>query len=278
VIRTALASPWLPLLYWAAVVVALICGVHRQSLRQGSGRHEPHAVIGPSAPTTAVNYGISSALAPNPAHQVVPIVSQPRRFWSPRIFVVQTQNPSLLGQGKEIGLTQTPASATTQSPATAAMTMLSIRVDLPGSIVERSLAIHCRTSAAISNSHGSTVTIRGVVTQEVVSSAGKILIMAGSRVVGSGLLDRENGRFKSDGFWSVYFDDTELKVQARLLDRPSGLPGLLGQEVSDKSTVLQKEARIPAAPSIVVPRNAPFVLEPHGEIMLRDLTTNEASN
>ena len=86
------------------------------------------------------------------------------------------------------------------------------------------------------------VTIPGVVTQEVVSSAGKILIMAGSRVVGSALLDPENGRFKSDGLWSVIFDDTELKVQAELLDRPSGLPGILGQETSNEYEALQKRS------------------------------------
>jgi hypothetical protein len=116
------------------------------------------------------------------------------------------------------------------------------------------------------------------VTEEVVSSAGKILIMAGSRVVGSGMLDPENGRFKSDGLWSVFFDQTELKVEAQLLDRPSGLPGILGEEVSSEDLSFQREAMLRDGCSILVPRNAPFVLELHGEILLRDLKGNEASN
>jgi hypothetical protein len=156
--------------------------------------------------------------------------------------------------------------------------MLSIRLDSPEPVTAKTLAIRCRTSAAISNAHGRTVTIHGVVTEEVVSSAGKILIMAGSRVVGSGILDPENGRFKSDGLWSVFFDDTELKVEAELLDRPSGLPGILGEEVSSEDLTLPGEVMTQDSRSIFVPRNSPFVLELHGEILLRDLKANEASN
>ena len=37
------------------------------------------------------------------------------------------------------------------------------------------------------------------------------------------------------------FDDTELKVQAQLLDRPAGLPGLLGQEASNEDEALQRK-------------------------------------
>jgi hypothetical protein len=125
---------------------------------------------------------------------------------------------------------------------------------------------------------GGMVTIRGVVTQEVVSSVGKILIMAGSRVVGSALLDSENDRFKSNGLWSVFFDNTELKVQAELLDRPSGMPGLLGQEVLNKNGDRQRDSVTQDGCSIFVPRSAPFVLELRGEILLRDLMSNEASN
>ncbi len=102
--------------------------------------------------------------------------------------------------------------------------------------------------------------------------------MAGSRVVGSGLLDPENGRFKSNGLWSIFFDDAELKVQAQLLDRPAGLPGVLGQETSDVDATFQREAVRGADRSFFLPRNAPFVLEIHGEILLRDLKSSEASN
>jgi len=155
--------------------------------------------------------------------------------------------------------------------------MLSIRVDPSQETAAGTLAIQCRTSLKIGNMHGRTVIIQGVVTQEVVSSIGKILIMAGSRVVGSGLLDPENGRFKSDGLWSIFFDETELKVQARLLDRAAGLPGILGQETSNENEALQREAVRRDGRCIFVPRNAPFVLELHGEILLRELKSDEAN-
>jgi hypothetical protein len=156
--------------------------------------------------------------------------------------------------------------------------MLSIRVDPPEQTMAKRLAIQCRTSVPLSNAVGRTVTIHGVVTQEVVTSTGKILIMAGSRVVGAGLLDPENGRFKSDGLWSIFLDDTELKVRAQLLDRLAGLPGLLGRETSNEDDTLRREAVMRDGRSIFVPRDSPFVLEIHGEILLRDLKSNDASN
>ena len=160
----------------------------------------------------------------------------------------------------------------------APVTMLAIRLDSSKQETANSFEIRCRTSVRLSETPARTVTIQGVVTQEVVSSKGKILIMAGSRVVGPGLLDPENGKFKSDGLWSIFFDDTELKVRAQLLDRPAGLPGLLGQETSNDEKSLPRKTSFPEGRSFVVPRNAPFVLEVHGEIELRDMPGPPANN
>jgi hypothetical protein len=273
-IRTVLASPWLPLLYWAAAVVAMICGAGHESPKPGIGHQGLEAVV----TTTPPVHVDSPPLARAPAKLASSIVRATARFWFPETFVFQRQNFPVLRHVTEITTDKTPTSTEAQAPASASVTMLSIRVDPPEPTMAKTLAIRCRTSAAISNAQGRTVTIHGVVTQEVVSSAGKILIMAGSRVVGSGVLDPENGRFKSDGLWSVFFDDTELKVEAELLDRPSGLPGILGKEISNEDLALQKELKTRDGRSILVPRNAPFVLELHGEILLRDLKASEASN
>jgi hypothetical protein len=268
-IRAVLASPWLPLFYWAAAVVAMICGVGHEASRPVLGHREFQTAM-----TAAASHLDPSSLAAPPANLASAIVRSPARFWNPEIFVFQRQNLPALRSATD----KTPVSIEAQTQATASITMLSIRLDPPEPVMAKTLAIRCRTSAAISNANGRTVTIHGVVTEEVVSSAGKILIMAGSRVVGSGILDPENGRFKSDGLWSVFFDQTELKVEAELLDRPSGLPGILGEEVSSADLSLQREAMRRDGRSILVPRNAPFVLELHGEILLRDLKGNEASN
>jgi hypothetical protein len=273
-IRAVLASPWLPLFYWAAAVVAMICGVGRETSRPRL-RHREFQM--PMTAAASAHVGPSSVVS-LPAKLASAIVPSPARFWNPEIFVFQKQNLVVLRPATEIGTDKTLVSTEAQAPATPSITMLAIRLDPPEPAMAKTLAIRCRTSAAISNAHGRTVTIHGVVTEEVVSSTGKILIMAGSRVVGSGIVDLENGRFKSDGLWSVFLDDTELKVEAELLDRPSGLPGILGEEVSSEDLPLQNKAMLRGGRSILVPRNAPFVLELHGEILLRDLKGNEASN
>jgi hypothetical protein len=69
----------------------------------------------------------------------------------------------------------------------------------------------------------------------------------------------------------VFFDETELQVQAQLLDRPAGLPGLLGQDTSNEEEALEKEEVMRNRRSIFVPQNAPFLLQIHGRILLRDL-------
>jgi hypothetical protein len=148
--------------------------------------------------------------------------------------------------------------------------MLSIRVDPTEQIGSKTLAIQCRI-AWPSMARTARPSRYTALSRKVVSSSGKILIMAGSRVLGSGLLDCENGRFEPDGLWSVFFDETELQVQAQLLDRPAGLPGLLGQDTSNEEEALEKEEVMRNRRSIFVPQNAPFLLQIHGRILLRDL-------
>jgi hypothetical protein len=278
VIRTMLASPWLPLLYWLAAVLAVVCGAHRESLKRGLGPHEIQIVERPLAPTNVRSHDASSTPQLYPALEGVSIGRPPARFWYPQIFVFRKPDSAGQEQWAGIGPNKGPVTKGTKTQVNAPISMLSIRFDPPEQSIAKTLAIQCRTSVAINDAQGRIVTIHGVVTQEVVSSVGKILIMAGSRVVGSALLDPENDRFKSNGLWSVFFDNTELKVQAELLDRPSGMLGLLGQEILNENEPRQRGAVTRDGCSIFVPRNAPFVLELHGEILLRDLMSNEASN
>jgi hypothetical protein len=217
-----------------------------------------------------------SSLQSLSAKQAIVVASKPTPFWYPQVCVFQRPASSVQRLLTELATNKTPTS--TQAPTSAnTPTMLSIRVDPAEQTDSKALAIQCRTSVAVSNARGRTVTIHGVVTQEVVASTGKILIMAGSRVVGSGLLDPENGRVKSNGLWSIFFDDTELKVQAQLLDRPAGLP-VLAQEASDEDEIFQRKAVMRDGRFFFIPGNAPFVLEIHGEILLRDLKSSEASD
>jgi hypothetical protein len=277
-IRTVLASPWLPLFYWLGAVLAMICGVRRESLKRRLGPHEFRMVESTPVPTTALSHRDSSALQQLPAKQARPMVYQPTRFWYLQNFVFRKPDSFVQEEWARIANIRPSIPPEAKTQASTSITMLSIRVDPLEQSLARTLAIQCRTSVPINSVHGRTVTIHGVVTEEVVSSVGKILIMAGSRVVGSARLDPENGRFKSDGLWSVFFDNTVLKVQAELLDRPSGMPGMLGREMSNENEVQQMDPVTRDGRSIFVPRDTQFVLELHGEILLRDLKSNEASN
>jgi hypothetical protein len=272
-IRAVLASPWLPLLYWAAALVAVICGTHQESLRRRPGNHQIQTVARSSMATPAPIHADSFTPRQSPSKPVIAAGCEPTRFWYPQFSVFQKANSSA-EQLVTADVTEMALSTEAQIAVTPPITMLSIRVDPLQNTEAKTLAIQCRTTVPFSNVQGRTVTIHGVVSQEVVSSTGKILIMAGSRVVGSGRLDLENGRFKSNGLWSIFFDDTELQIQAQLLDRPEGLPGILGRGPPNEDESLPG----PNGHSIVVPRNAPFVLELRGEIQLRDLKSNEASN
>ena len=272
-IRAMLASPWLPLLYWTAASVAIVWGTKQESLQQRPSNHQIQMVLRSSVPTPTQIHDDSFTPRQYPGKPVIAAGGEPTHFWYPQFSVFQKAD-FFAQKAVTAGVTGGALSTEPQIAGGPSITMLSIRVDPVQNTVAKTLAIQCRTSVPFSNAHGRTVTIHGVVSQEVVSSTGKILIMAGSRVVGSGRLDLENGRFKSDGPWSIFFDDTELEVQAQLLDRPEGLPGILGQEALNEDEALRRRD----GRSITVPRNAPFVLELRGEIQLRDLKSDEASN
>jgi hypothetical protein len=263
-------------------VIATISGARHEYLKRRLGHHEFQGGLSEPTPAPTREHSLASRL--HLAKEAVVAGFKPTRFWEPQIFVLQRMDPSVHRLVMDLATNKTPISPKARTSTGLPITMLSIRVDPPERNAATRLAIQCRTSEPISNAHGRTVTIHGVVTEEVVSSTGKILIMAGSRVVGSGLLDPENGRCKSDGLWSIVFDDTELKAQAQLLDRPAGLPGMLGLDLDldlekpKQDEALQTEAVERDGCSVFIPRNTPFVLELKGEILLRDLKLKEASN
>jgi hypothetical protein len=74
-----------------------------------------------------------------------------------------------------------------------------------------------------------------------------------------------------------FFDGTELKVRARLLDRPAGLPGMLGGEGSSEDESLEREVIKRDGRPIFVPQGVSFVLELDGEMQLHDLNSLDGS-
>jgi hypothetical protein len=275
-IRSALSSPWLPLTYWAGIVFAALCAFGRYSVK-----HHLHlfpikkvsqAMSRPADPALPAVQFLSAATLtspdPKPAHVWIPVVLNLKSF------VESAHGFTAEGEPKP-----KPTVVEAQPIATPVpVTMLSIRAESPDQPLTNAISIECRTSFAVSNVHGRAVSIRGVVTQEVVSPAGKILIMAGSQVIGSGVLDPESGRLRSDGTWTIVFDDTEMKVRALLLDRPGGLLGVIGRVKSGEAGVSKSSVDSGLARLVVVPGNTSFALELHGEIQLRDLASNQSAN
>jgi hypothetical protein len=125
-----------------------------------------------------------------------------------------------------------PAAGTTPVPRPKAMTMLSISLD-ENKAAPTDLSIRCRTCGQLINVAGTDrVFIVAVVTADVVSQAGKILIRAGSKVAGIGRTDLDNGRLQSHGNWSIIDGDHELRVPAEMQDEVSGFKGVAGKETS----------------------------------------------
>ena len=126
-----------------------------------------------------------------------------------------------------------PAEGTTPVPRPRAMTMLSIS-SVEANKTAQDLSIRCRTCGQLEQRLPGTdrVLIVAVVTADVVSQAGKILIRAGSKVAGIGRTDLDNGRLQSHGNWSIIDGDHELSVPAEMQDEVSGFEGVAGKETS----------------------------------------------
>jgi hypothetical protein len=271
-IRSALASPWLPLAYWTAIFCAALCALP-QYLSKGHTQRSSIAKV--SDVVTAQVNRVSQVVQSLPGENSITRHRESVHVWVPAVLCLRGFDRKPVAAEVEPRKVPIVAEAL-QSPTPAPVTMLSIRADSAEEPTANVLSIECRTSLAVSNMHGRAVSIHGVVTQEVVSPAGKILIMAGSRVAGSGLFDPESGRLRSNRVWTIVFENTEMKVRALLLDRPGGLLGVIGQVKQGESVLATASADSEGGRLELVPANTPFTLELHGEIQLRDLASNES--
>ena len=91
-IRTALASPWLPLLYWAAVVLATISGARHECLKRRLGHHEFQGGLSEPTPAPTREHSLASQL--HLAKEAVVPGFKPTHFWELQISVLQ-RNGSL---------------------------------------------------------------------------------------------------------------------------------------------------------------------------------------
>jgi hypothetical protein len=278
-IRTALASPWLPFTYWTLTVIlaSLYCfKLHTDERKQRMKSLEAYAHSRVQAAVLAEADSRVVRICPGPGPS--PFGGISAHIWNARIFCLCKSAAATEKFTPAIQPGQPATANPRSSEALLQATMFSIHADPMDGAVPNALSVQCRTSFAVSNIHGTAVSIQGVVTREVVSSSGKILIMAGSRVVGAAILDVESNRFKSDGQWSIYFNDTELKIHACLLDRPHGLSGIIAQVQAREIGDSELDSNSTASHVVVVPANSPFTLDARGEIELRDMASAETLN
>jgi hypothetical protein len=176
--------------------------------------------------------------------------------------------PALLGRPDVRENASPPAVTATNSINT---TFLSIRSD--ETPTDTSFAtIPCRLAGAVSNgADGHHIVINGVVTDNIAASSGKILIEAGTRVVGSGWLDTLAARIKGSGKWSLVTNNHVLKFDASLLEYAGGLDGLRGVETSPEPDAVQRAAVVRDGLYLYVPDRRPFALQIKGGFELSDL-------
>jgi hypothetical protein len=132
------------------------------------------------------------------------------------------------------------------------------------------LQVRCKTDRSVSNVDAR-VPIFGTVQEDVVSTAGKILIPAGSKVFGQGYCESEQARLLSRGHWTFYLSDHQIKIQGTLWDG-TPLEGLAGEEVTkglDENRV--KQAIYRDGVYLYVPSGTDFTLRLKGAISVEDL-------
>jgi hypothetical protein len=102
------------------------------------------------------------------------------------------------------------------------------------------ITVSCKVGRALNNLDEK-VMIVGSVYEDVVGSAGHVLIPAGSKVIGPGFCDPERGRILGRGRWTFYVRDRQISVQGTLLDetKKEGLPGEENEPGQDTAKIKQ---------------------------------------
>jgi hypothetical protein len=136
---------------------------------------------------------------------------------------------------------------------------------------ETEVAVHCKLSRPISNLD-QTVTIIGVVQQDLVSSKGKIIVPAGSKVVGEGYCDAERNRIMAKNKWSLYVSDHLIRATATMFD-PLNSEGLKNSADPNLNEPGVRQAIYRDGAYVSVNAGSDFLLRVTGNISIEDLNS-----
>lgn len=135
---------------------------------------------------------------------------------------------------------------------------------------ENEIVVRCMVGRAINNLDEK-VTILGNVYEDVVGTAGEVLIPAGSKVIGQGFCDPEQGRILGRGRWTFYVGDHQISIEGRLLDesKKEGLPGTENETGQDNAKI--KKAIYRDGLYLYIPVGTEFALKLTGNSSIADL-------
>jgi hypothetical protein len=136
---------------------------------------------------------------------------------------------------------------------------------------ESQVTVHCKTLRDVNNLE-ERITIVGNVQEDLVSSVGKIIVPAGTKVIGEGFCDPERNRILSHDRWTFYVSDHLIRVTATMLD-PLNDEGLRSTQDPNLNDAGIRQAIYRDGTYISVPDRSDFLLRITGNVSIEELNS-----
>jgi hypothetical protein len=136
---------------------------------------------------------------------------------------------------------------------------------------ESQVTVHCKTLRDINNLN-ERITIVGNVQEDLVSSVGKIIVPAGTKVIGEGFCQPERNRILSHDRWTFYVSDHLIRVTATMLD-PLNAEGLKSVQDPNLNDAGVKQAIYRDGTYINIPDGSDFLLRIAGNVSIEELNS-----
>ncbi len=133
------------------------------------------------------------------------------------------------------------------------------------------VTVHCKTLRDINNLE-ERITIVGNVQEDLVSSVGKIIVPAGTKVIGEGFCQPERNRILSHDRWTFYVSDHLIRVTATMLD-PLNAEGLKSVQDPNLNDASVKQAIYRDGTYIDIPDGSDFLLRITGNVSIEELNS-----
>jgi len=133
------------------------------------------------------------------------------------------------------------------------------------------VTVHCKTLRDINNLE-ERITIVGKVQEDLVSSVGKIIVPAGTKVIGEGCCNPERNRILAQDRWTFYVSDHLIRVTATMLD-PLNAEGLRSTQDPNLNAAGVKQAIYRDGTYINIPDGSDFLLRITGNVSIDELNS-----